>query len=70
MGTLIPYNLPNYLCPSVTESIVEQAALEWFEELGYETLNATGRLPQVKAYAERDSYADVVLVIERLQNAL
>lgn len=54
--------------PSISESIVEQASLQWFEELGYETLNATEIAPG-ESHAERDTYADVVLV-ERLQNAL
>ena len=54
--------------PSFSESVVEQAALQWFEELGYATLNASEIAPG-EPYAERDTYTDVVLV-ERLQTAL
>lgn len=54
--------------PSLSESVVERVALEWLEELGYETLNANEIAPG-ESYAERDTYADVVLV-ERLQTAL
>lgn len=46
---------------SLTESIVEDAALEWFGELGY----AIGHGPQLgpgEPAAERDSFGEVVLV--------
>lgn len=52
----------------LTEYIVEQAALEWFDELEYTTLNATEIAPEEPG-AERQTYADVVLT-KRLQNAL
>ena len=45
---------------SVTEDTVEQAAIEWFEELGYVYLPGPSIAPG-EAGAERDSYADVVL---------
>lgn len=51
-----------------TEADLEQATLEWFAELGFETLNATQIAPD-GAYSERSSYSDVVLV-ERLRSAL
>ena len=53
---------------SLNESIVEDAALEWFGELGY----AIGHGPHIapgEAAAERDSFAEVVLVA-RLRSAL
>jgi len=53
---------------SLNESIVEDAALEWFGELGY----AIGHGPQIapgEPAAERDSFGDVVLV-GRLRAAL
>ena len=53
---------------SLTESIVEDAALTWFGELGY----AVGHGPQMapgEPAAERDSFSEVVLV-ERLREAL
>jgi type I restriction enzyme R subunit len=46
---------------SLNESIVEDAALEWFGELGY----AVGHGPQMapgEQAAERDSFGRVVLV--------
>ena len=46
---------------SLNESIVEDAALEWFGELGY----AVGHGPQLapgEPAAERDSFSEVVLV--------
>src|SRR5437879_4704489 len=46
---------------SLNESIVEDAALTWFGELGY----AVGHGPQLapgEQAAERDSFGDVVLV--------
>jgi type I restriction enzyme R subunit len=53
---------------SLNESIVEDAALEWFGELGY----AIGHGPHIapaEPAAERDSFGEVVLV-ERLRSAL
>ena len=53
---------------SLTESIVEDAALTWFGELGY----AVGHGPQMapgEPAAERDSFSEVVLV-GRLREAL
>jgi type I restriction enzyme R subunit len=53
---------------SLTESIVEEAALTWFGELGY----TVGHGPQVapgEPAAERDSFGEVVLVA-RLREAL
>jgi type I restriction enzyme R subunit len=53
---------------SLNESIVEDAALEWFGELGY----AVGHGPQIapgEPAAERDSFGAVVL-IERLREAI
>jgi type I restriction enzyme R subunit len=53
---------------SLNESIVEEAALEWFGELGY----AVGHGPQLapgEPAAERDSFSEVVLV-GRLREAI
>ncbi len=53
---------------SLTESIIEEAALEWFAELGY----AVGHGPQMapgEVAAERDTFGDVVLV-GRLREAI
>jgi type I restriction enzyme, R subunit len=53
---------------NLTESIVEDAALTWFGELGY----AVGHGPQMapgEPSAERDSFGDVLLV-GRLREAL
>ena len=53
---------------SLNESIVEDAALEWFGELGY----AVGHGPHIapgEPAAERDSFGDVVLV-GRLRGAI
>jgi len=53
---------------SLNESIVEEAALEWFGELGY----AVGHGPQLapgEVVAERDSFGEVVLV-GRLREAI
>lgn len=53
---------------SLNESIVEDAALEWFGELGY----AVGHGPQLapgEPAAERDSFGEVVLV-GRLREAI
>ena len=54
--------------PSFSELVVEQAALEWFDALGYSTLNATEIAPD-QPNSERQTYADVVLR-DRLRNAL
>ncbi len=53
---------------SLNESIVEDAALEWFGELGY----AVGHGPHLapgEPTAERDSFSEVVLV-GRLREAI
>jgi len=53
---------------SLNESIVEDAALEWFGELGY----AVGHGPQLapgEPAAERDSFGEVVLA-GRLREAI
>ncbi|MFM6157584.1 MAG: type I restriction endonuclease subunit R, partial [Sphaerospermopsis kisseleviana] len=51
-----------------TESIIEQATLDWLSELGYTTLNGTEIAPDVPQ-TERQEYNEVIL-INRLQNAL
>lgn len=51
-----------------TESIVEEATLEWLEGLGYTPLNASEIAPD-SSNSERQTYADVVL-IDRLRSAL
>ena len=53
---------------SLTESIVEGAALEWFEELGYVVRQGPHLAPGEPA-AERDSFGEVVLV-GRLREAI
>ena len=53
---------------AVNESVVEQATLDWFSELGYETLHGPDIAPDEPG-AERTSYADVVLA-GRLRSAL
>jgi type I restriction enzyme R subunit len=53
---------------NVYEDELEQAALEWFEELGYETAFA----PDISSggdYPERSDYSDIILE-ERLKDAL
>ena len=53
---------------TLNESIVEEAALEWFGELGY----AVGHGPQLapgEPAAERDGFGEVVLV-GRLREAI
>lgn len=53
---------------SLNESIVEEAALEWFGKLGY----GVGHRPQLapgKPAAERDSFGEVVLM-GRLREAI
>src|SRR3989304_649163 len=54
--------------PSFTESVVEDATLEYFAELGYSILHGPGTAPGEPAQ-ERASYGDVVL-IDRLRSAL
>jgi len=46
---------------NVNESIVEDAALTWFSELGYATAHGPLMAPGEPA-AERETFADVVLV--------
>lgn len=53
---------------SLNESIVEEAALEWFGELGYAVGYGPHMAPGEPA-AERDSFSEVVLV-ERLRQGL
>lgn len=50
------------------ESHLEEAALEWFEELGYEIVFAPDIAPDGE-YPEREDYSDVILN-ERLKEAL
>ena len=45
---------------TITEDIVEYAAIEWFESLGYEYLDARLIAPGEPS-SERDSFGDVVL---------
>ena len=52
----------------LTESVVEDAALAWFEELNYSVLYGPDIAPG-EPTAKRASYADVVLV-DRLRSAL
>lgn len=51
-----------------TESELERAALEWFEEIGYEVLSEAEVSPESDSPI-RDSYSEVVLM-DRLLNAL
>lgn len=53
---------------SFCESHLEEAALEWFEELGYEVIFGPDIAPDGE-YPEREDYGDVILV-ERLKEAL
>lgn len=50
------------------ESHLEEAALEWFEELGFETIFGPDISPDGD-YPEREDYSDVILV-DRLREAL
>jgi type I restriction enzyme R subunit len=43
-----------------TESIIEQATLDWFRELGYAVLNGPDIAPE-ELFSERTSYSDVIL---------
>lgn len=45
---------------SITESIIEQAALDWFKELRYSILNGPNIAPG-ELFSERASYSDVIL---------
>ena len=49
------------MSPSVAESTVEEAALSWFEELGYTIVHGPDIAPG-ELFAEREGYSDVVLV--------
>lgn len=51
-----------------SESVIEQAALAWFESLGYQIINGPDIAPGESA-AERDSFSDVILV-GRLRDVL
>jgi type I restriction enzyme R subunit len=53
---------------SFCESQLEEATLEWFEELGYEVVFAPDIAPDGE-YPEREDYGDVILA-ERLREAL
>jgi type I restriction enzyme R subunit len=62
---------------SLTESIVEEAALNWFGEMGYSVApgpklapgeHAAGTLTPALSQGKRESYGDVVLV-GRLRSA-
>lgn len=50
------------------ESQLEEAALEWFEELGYELVFGPDIAPEGE-YPEREDYSDIILA-ERLKDAL
>ena len=54
--------------PNLDESVVEEAALSWFKELGYAIAHAPHLAPGEIA-AERSSFCDVVLV-GRLRDAI
>ncbi len=53
---------------SIAESVVEEAALGWFQDLGYSLVNGPTIAPG-ELFAERTGYGDVVL-IGRLRTAL
>lgn len=53
---------------TITESIIEQATLDWFKKLKYSVLNGPDIAPG-ELFSERTSYSDVILS-ERLHNAL
>lgn len=50
------------------ESVVEEATLSWFEELGYTILNGPEIAPG-ELFAERESYEEVILT-RRLRDAI
>jgi type I restriction enzyme R subunit len=52
----------------MTESVVEEAALHWLEQLGYAVLSGAAIAPD-EPHAERAGFGDVVLV-QRLRSAL
>ena len=54
--------------PKFNESDVERAALDWFEELEYNTVYAPNIAPD-QTDKERENYNEVIL-IQRLQNAI
>src|SRR5437588_11745873 len=54
--------------PSLTETVVEDAALSWFTELSYTVAHASHLAPGEIA-AERSSFSDVVL-LGRLRDAI
>lgn len=54
--------------PTFTESVVEEATLDWFAELGYTVAHGPDLAPG-EAASERATYGDVVLV-DRLRAAL
>ncbi len=45
---------------NITESIIEQAALDWFKALGYSILDGPNIAPG-ELFSERASYSDVIL---------
>jgi type I restriction enzyme R subunit len=45
---------------NITESIIEQATLDWFRELGYPVFNGPEIGPG-ELFAERVNYSDVIL---------
>ena len=53
---------------TITESLIEEATLQWFGELGYAALHGPMLAPGELA-AERDSFRDVVLGA-RLRDAI
>ncbi len=53
---------------TINESTVENAALSWFDDLGYETLNGEQIAPD-SPHSERNTYSDVVLA-GRLRDAI
>jgi type I restriction enzyme R subunit len=53
---------------TLTEAIVEEAALGWFQELGYTVLLGSQLAPGEQT-AERETFSDVVLV-GRLRQAI
>lgn len=54
--------------PSFSESIIEEAALDWFRSLGYATLSGPDIAPGEMG-AERETYQEVILAA-RLRNAI
>jgi type I restriction enzyme R subunit len=48
-----------------TESDVEEAALEWLQEIGYSYVGGLDIAPGEPA-AERASYADVIVAVKRI----